>query len=200
VRAAEAPPGTPDNPQLRTHSDAAVSEAFSPPLAFEKNQGQFDPDTQFVVRTTAYQAFLTRQEAVIVFAADDHRTTKTASRESDPDRLPGAEQVVRIQFERSSSESRISGEGELFKSSYFVGSESFAAVPNYTAVRYASIYPGIDLRYHGSAPLRFASRSRTKISLASTCRLKLGIRSTEIGSASCWADTTSTSHSSSTRS
>src|SRR4029077_11964050 len=48
----------------------------------------------------------------------------------------------------------ISGTDQLpVKSNYFVGSDPKkwrTGVPNYAGVRYANVYPGIDLIYHGS--------------------------------------------------
>ncbi len=57
--------------------------------------------------------------------------------------------VLQMEFENSSPSARIEGETELFRSNYFVDQDSRVDVPNYATVRYHSIYPGVDLLYHG---------------------------------------------------
>src|SRR5947207_15890757 len=102
----------------------------SPPLVFEANRGQADAQVQFVARGAGYTAFLTSTETVLQLGA--HATVHLKPVGVDP-------------------AARILGDGELpGVVNYFrQGSSTAISAPTYRAVRYAAIYPGVDLVYYG---------------------------------------------------
>ena len=120
-----------------------AAEAGSPPtygklpLSFEANQGQTDPSVDFVARSTGYQLFLTRDEAVLVLrrsgaaSADTLRMALVGASPARPhgvDRLPGAV-------------------------NYLLGNDPAAwrtSIPIYAKVLARGVYPGVDLVYYGN--------------------------------------------------
>ena len=110
------------------------------PVYFEANQGQFDPRVRFVSRTRGVTVFLTDRDAVLVVnsgATGKQRTARsvtiaavngnTAARMTGLDKLPG-------------------------KVNYFYGDTPkhwHTDVPIYERVKYADVYPGIDLLFRG---------------------------------------------------
>jgi hypothetical protein len=109
------------------------------PLSFEINRGQSTPDVKFVARDRGVGVFLTSSEAVFVLAA-----------------TPSSTAIVRMSFAAANTQAEISGVDLLpGKANYFSGSDPAlwrTNVPTYAKVRYAGIYPGIDLLYHGTRP------------------------------------------------
>ncbi len=129
--------------------DAGISKTLSVPLAFEKNEGQFDPSVLFLARSTGYQIILTRQEAVLVFSEVQKRSEINSKESQSDERSALNTEVLRIQFEKSPSLSSISAEGDLYPSNYFLGGDSGVSAQNYARVHYSSIHPGIDILFHG---------------------------------------------------
>lgn len=112
----------------------ALAAVRSRPLAFEANAGQTDPQVRFVARGAGYTVFLTPTEAVL--ALGGHGSEQTVLRlkpvgtsathqlvASDP--LPGVVHYARIPAAEPVSAS------------------------TYAKVRYADLYPGVDLVYYG---------------------------------------------------
>jgi hypothetical protein len=119
-------------------SRAKMSELYGKlPLSFEANAGQVDRSVRFLSRGPGYVLFLTSTEAVLHL--------------SDPQR---AAAVVRMQMTGGNRHSRLSGESPLSaRSNYFRGNDPRQwqiDVPSYARVRYESVYPGVDLVYHGN--------------------------------------------------
>jgi hypothetical protein len=124
-----------------TLSAAAVSGArldknfAGLPLSFEANQGQTDPQVDFVARGKEYTLFLMPNTAVLNLRA-------------------GGGAVVRMDLAGSSRFPDISGVGRLTgKSNYFIGSDPKkwrTGVPNYAKVQYRNAYPGVDVIYYGN--------------------------------------------------
>src|SRR5207249_8178952 len=106
----------------------------SPPLVFEANRGQADPQVNFVARGAGYTAFLTSTETVLQLgtARTRHATVHLKPVGADP-------------------AARVLGDGELpGVVNYFrQGSSTAISAPTYRAVRYADVYPGVDLVYYG---------------------------------------------------
>jgi hypothetical protein len=107
------------------------------PLTFERNEGQADPAVRFVSRGNGYSLFLTPSEAVL--------RLKGASEESA---------VIRWHAVGGNRNPRVTGESAVAtKTNHFHGgdpSQWRTGVANYANVRYGSVYPGIDLVYHGN--------------------------------------------------
>jgi len=103
------------------------------PLAFEANQGQADARVRFIARGAGYALYLASDEAVLS--------------------LQGEAQPLRLKLVGANPQARIAGYEMLpGKSNYLRGNDParwITGVPQYRRVKYASVYPGIDLVYYG---------------------------------------------------
>jgi hypothetical protein len=101
------------------------------PLEFEQNRGQADKSVLFLARGASGAAYLTRPAAVFQAGANEVRMTLAGSNSSP---------VVR-------------GENPLpGVSNYLLGNDRkkwIRGAPHWARVRYAQVYPGIDLLYRG---------------------------------------------------
>jgi beta-propeller repeat-containing protein len=129
---AEQPATAPDE-----ETRARVSEAYGKlALSFEANQGQTAPQVKFISRGDGYNLFLTSNEAVLAM-------NKGAQ---------GA--ALKIKLVGASPEPQVTGESALpGKSNYLLGADQSkwrTNIPNYARIKYAGVYPGIDLVYYGA--------------------------------------------------
>ncbi len=116
---------------------ARVGEAYGKlPLSFELNRGQAGGGVRFLSRGAGYGLFLKANEAELRLQSGESFASVTM-------KLIGA-----------SSEPRIEGLDPLpGKSNYFAGNDPAkwrTDVANYAKVRYAAVYPGIDLIFYGN--------------------------------------------------
>jgi hypothetical protein len=106
------------------------------PMSFEPNQGQTDPHVKFLARGAGYGVFLTADQAVLTLRSN----ASTSS-------------VVRMQLAEANPAATAAGTSPLpGKSNYFIGNDPakwHSGVPQFARVRYASVYPGVDLVYYG---------------------------------------------------
>jgi uncharacterized repeat protein (TIGR01451 family) len=113
------------------------------PLIFEANRGQSNPAVKFLARGSGYELFLTANEAVLALQP------LSASRQSTPQLS-----VLSIGLGHTNPLAEASGADPLpGKSNYFIGndpSQWHRGIPQYARVRYADVYPGIDLVYYGN--------------------------------------------------
>lgn len=112
-----------------------------PPLAFERNAGQAPTDVAFVVRAP-YPIFLRPDRALLVVP---NSMAKDGS--------VGPPSTVSIQLV-GSNKAAYSQELEQLpgRSNYYVGADARnwkSGIPQYAAVSFKSVYPGIDLLYYG---------------------------------------------------
>jgi uncharacterized repeat protein (TIGR01451 family) len=118
------------------------------PLYFEANQGQTDPQVMFLSRGWGYNLFLTTTEAVFVLSK-----ATTPTREPENSQTPTGT-MLRMQLLGANPQPRITGLGRLpGKVHYFIGNDSqqwHTEISTYSRVRYAEIYPGIDLVFYGN--------------------------------------------------
>lgn len=109
------------------------------PIAFEANRGQTAAAVRFLARGHGYALFLTPTEAVLRTRATPNVRTET---------------VVRMRLAGSNRNPDIVGADVLpGTSNYFIGNDPGMwrqEVPQYAKVRYANVYPGIDLVYYGN--------------------------------------------------
>jgi Beta-propeller repeat/FG-GAP-like repeat len=145
-----------------THpTDAATSarllESYGKlPLSFEANQGQTDEDVKFLSRGKGYTMFLTSRGAVMTLRA------RGTEKKQPGDPVPASRQrgtesersaVLRMNLVGANRVARVAGGEELStKSNYFIGNDLGKwrmDLPNYSRVKYESIYPGVDLVYYG---------------------------------------------------
>jgi hypothetical protein len=107
------------------------------PLSFEANRGQSEASVDFLARGAGYALFLKPDEAVFVL------------------RGAGAGgKVLRVRLDGADASSPAVGENELEgKANYLVGDDPSkwrTGVPVYGRVRYAGVYPGVDVVYYGN--------------------------------------------------
>jgi hypothetical protein len=134
------------------------------PLSFEANRGQTDRSVQFLSRGQGYTLFLRPGEAVLALRSGMRTTAKTASPAPPP--LPGAHSrfapntgqietsLVRMKLAGANAHAAAREEDEqITRTNYFIGNDPAkwrTDIPNYGRVRFAGIYPGIDLVYYGN--------------------------------------------------
>lgn len=167
---------TGDGQSNTSHSSTSITPAAlledygKLPLAFEANQGQSDSRVKFILRGSGYSLFLTAVEAVLSLragnAAENKEFSKTGPRSAalrKPGELHhrfgkvrgdhGKETNLRISLVGANFAASPAGLEELpGKLNYFLGSDRSkwrTDVPTFAKVRYKSVYPGVDLIYHG---------------------------------------------------
>jgi hypothetical protein len=149
-------------------SSVAAARAFGKlPLAFEKNQGQTDARVDYLARGSGFLLFLTGDGAVLSFATpidSQHPDVSPGKRQSagaagvgvatDP-RTDAAAGTTALQLTLSGARSQAKPNAEApqgGRSNYFTGSTPgrwVTDVGQYGRIRYADVYPGIDLVYYG---------------------------------------------------
>ena len=112
------------------------------PLSFEVNEGQTDPRVRFLSRGSGYGVFLTERGAVLAFENSMPRQGQHADIS-----------VLKMELIGANGSSTIRATNQLpGTSNYFIGNKPehwHTNVPTYAAVKYESVYPGVDLVYHG---------------------------------------------------
>ncbi len=127
------------------------------PLAFQKNEGQTDPQVKYLARGSGYSLFLTSNEAVMRL-----RRPEPARKRSFPGRIgsqirrkSAGSDVVRLRLAGANPNATVGGEaGTPTRVSYLRGKSSAdwqQDVSTYQRVRYDEVYPGVDLVYYGAA-------------------------------------------------
>jgi hypothetical protein len=110
----------------------------SAPLSFEPNRGQAAPSAKFVSRGMGYKLLLEQNGARFQFNSKDQ-----------------ASRVLKMEFAGASAKAATTGEAQLpGKADYFpTGNPKtwITDVPTYSRVRYADMYPGVDVAFYGSA-------------------------------------------------
>ncbi len=140
------------------------------PLRFEPNQGQADPSVQFITRGAGYSLALSANGAVISLPQQPAETDPYLARLNAKTRKrfearkfyhfsarfhrPKKTQTVRLTVANADSGATPEPFDPLrSKSNYFIGNDPNlwrTGIPNYGRVRYAGIYPGVDLLYYGN--------------------------------------------------
>jgi hypothetical protein len=112
-------------------------------MFFERNYGQTDSQVLYLSRGFGYSLFLTRAGATIVFSGARKKGTAAAGSDED---------YFRLRFVGANPQSDVKGIEELpGKSNYFSGSDPglwHTRIPQFAKVRYAGLYPGIDLIFY----------------------------------------------------
>ena len=115
---------------------SGTSTSVSLPLEFEVNQGQFEPGVLYLARTASHFVYLTR-DGMTVGLLDSN--------------LAGSS--LRMNLAGTRGAVAVNGEGRLHGvSNYLIGNNPAAwrrDVPHFARVRYAGVWPGIDLVFHG---------------------------------------------------
>jgi hypothetical protein len=144
----------------------AVASYARLPLSFERNQGQTDPRVKFLARGNGYTLFLAPTEAILALRKPDQgssaprpgATIPTGGDEpidpvrKTPEKIESS--LLRMKLIGANAEPFVEGRDELpGKSNYFIGNDPDkwrSDVSRYRLVRYADVYPGIDLVYYGN--------------------------------------------------
>lgn len=121
------------------------------PLSFEPNQGQIDPQVQFVSRGSGYSLFLSPAQAVMVLNQRSAQPQELTSGSVD---ASVDSTVLRMQLVGANRTAALIGLNQLpGKSNYFIGNDPSrwrTNIPTYAKVRYKSVYPGVDLIFYGN--------------------------------------------------
>jgi hypothetical protein len=125
------------------------------PMSFEPNQGQSAPQVKFVSRGQGYQLFLTGDEAVMaVRNATKRKNVSPKLAHRMPAREASQFAVVSMKLDGANTNAAVTGASQLpGKVNYFIGKDASkwrTDIPTYAQVKYAGIYPGIDLVYYGN--------------------------------------------------
>ncbi len=105
------------------------------PMSFEANRGQSDQRVKFIARGAGYHLFLTPTEAVLGLSSKSPAMVWMRLRGSNP-----RAQLSGVDLQQKTS-------------NYFIGNNPARwqrNVPNYQGVKYAAVYPGIDLFFYGN--------------------------------------------------
>lgn len=122
------------------------------PLIFEPNLGQknldpADPRARFVARGSGYSLFLGSEGAILSLVSADPSDGKPHKG------IEAAIESVEMKLAGASANPSISAFDVLpGKSNYLIGNDPSkwrSGVPQFARVRYASVYPGIDLVFYG---------------------------------------------------
>jgi hypothetical protein len=198
-----------------TSREAARETYGRIPLSFEANRGQTDPSVNYLARGAGYALFLKPTEAVFILqnsgsaALDEERAepslktdtllaTDAPQSKANPRRATRDPQskVLRMRLVGADSTAAAEGANELSgKTNYLVGDDPSkwrTEVPTFGRVRYAEVYPGVDVVYYGNqrqleydfhiAPgrdpravsLRFDGADRIEVDARGDLLLKLG--------------------------
>lgn len=111
------------------------------PLTFELNRGQSDPRARFVARGHGGTLFLTGTDAVLTLDPPAGRPQNMKAH------------AVALRLVGANPAPRVAGQDQLAgRVNYLIGRDRghwLTNIPTYARVSYQSVYPGIDLVYHG---------------------------------------------------
>ena len=143
------------------------SEVRQRPLAFEANRGQADPQVRYLARGAGYTVFLTPTEAVVALGGRGNERA-----------------VVRVKPLGISPNSQLVPDAPLPGVANYSDASGTAPIsaPTYAKVRYAEVYPGVDLVYYGRpheleydfVVAKGADPARIALKLEGAERLELG--------------------------
>jgi hypothetical protein len=116
------------------------------PMIFEPNQGQADSTVKFLAHGAGYSLFFDSTGAMLAM-----QTAHPASSEGGPGR--SVESLRMTLAGVNVGEVITAGEPLPGKSNYFIGNDPQkwrTGIPQFAGVRYANVYPGIDLVFYGN--------------------------------------------------
>ena len=131
------------------------------PLNFELNQGQTHQCVKFLARSEGYVLFLTATEAVMALenpathlkGKENHDARERSDDFESREKGRPPRSIVRMKLVGANPVPQIEGLEPLTASTnYFAGSDPTAwrtGIPSYARVRYAQVYPGIDMVFYG---------------------------------------------------
>lgn len=145
-------PATKENPRwMEAHGTL--------PLSFEANEGQTAREVRYISHGSGYELFLTPQEAVVALQPSLAENLSALHRAAYFRALRRARQagrmtVLRMGLEGANLQAKLSGIDPLpGKVNYFLGNRPehwHTNIPTYSRVKYAQVYPGVDLVFYGN--------------------------------------------------
>ena len=141
-------------------ADRRAAAAYaSSPLRFEENQGQTTREVRFVSHGSGYELFLTPQEAVLALHSTRRLDLSPLHRMAYFKALLDARKaektaVLRMRLADANPSTKVAGLDPLpDRVDYFLGNDPSAwktNVRSYGRVKYANVYPGVDLVFYGN--------------------------------------------------
>lgn len=138
-------------------SDARKANDTGPPLSFQPNLGQSDPNARFLARGSGYGVFLTANGGALALRQPQQAQKKKADlRRLQADQSEEVSfQVLSWEFLRSNPKPKMAGLNKLSFKTNYLGSNDRKRwrtnVPNYADVQIGELYKGIDLVYRGQS-------------------------------------------------
>src|SRR5260370_32638486 len=149
--------GPPAGASARSSAEKpSVADYKTLPVYFEQNRGQTDPRVRFLSRGPGYTIFLTAEGAVMALRKADVpvRSAKTAGKASAATAPRITAASVWLKLAGARPDAQIDGSDPWpGRVNYFIGNDQskwHSDIPTFARVRYRSVYPGIDLVYHGA--------------------------------------------------
>lgn len=134
------------------------------PLAFERNQGQTDPQVKYLARGKGYTLFLTANDAVFSLHSRPAASRSSALQDvpelgaksvpQHPHDKKDSTAVVHMHLVGGNSMATAQGSGPMAgTANYFLGNDPskwHSGVARYARVSYQSVYPGVNMAFHGA--------------------------------------------------
>ncbi len=130
-----------------------LASMASQPLAFEANQGQTDPQVQYMARGNGYTVFLTANDAVFALHSASRGAEKSAANRPSDQNSTQRSAAIRLHLVGGNTHPPVSAASQLpSHSNYFIGNDRtrwHSDVPQYARVSLHDAYPGVDMDYYG---------------------------------------------------
>jgi hypothetical protein len=124
------------------------------PLIFEPNQGQADSKVKFLARGAGYTLFLDNAGAVLAMPTAHSSSPAPGEKDSSESKKDRNEKIVRMNLVGANPAAVTAGSDLLpGKTNYLIGNDPqqwHRGIPQFAAVHYGSVYPGIDLVFYGN--------------------------------------------------
>jgi hypothetical protein len=128
------------------------------PMSFEQNQGQVESQVRFLSKGAGLSAFFKQNEVDFLLhkqsTGSDTTHKSMVQGKTNPINGVATVDLLRMQLLHSNGSAILSGTNRLPGTvNYFVGSDPAkwqSGVPTFAQLKYASVYPGVDLVYYGS--------------------------------------------------
>lgn len=146
---------SPSPTESKTVAKPASSAGYGRlPLSFVPNQGQTAGQVRFQASGSGYSIFLTESSAVLELIKPDSPNTAGPAASSSHGVSTASKDFIRMELAGARPHPQPTGVDELPGTvNYFIGNDPAQwrrGVPTYAKVRYAGVYPGVDLIYYGN--------------------------------------------------
>lgn len=133
---------------------ARVMENFSRlPLSFEPNRGQANAKVDFLTRGRGFEALLDNSGATLLFGGAPQIAMQSGNHPAAASVPPERASRIKLSLLGGANASHPEAEGRLpGVVNYYRGNDSSKwrrNLPTYRRIKYAGVYPGVDLAYYG---------------------------------------------------